>query len=405
VTSRFIRHIRAAAIALTLVVISAAVATAQSTITGIVTNGTVSKPAANAEVILVSLMQGMQESGKTRTDAAGKFSLKVPDQGPHLVRVSFRDVMYNKMVPPGTSTADMTVYEAAKKVDGITVNSEMAYQTDGGKLQGAQFYIVRNTSNPPRTQAGDQAFVITLPEGAQLDAARVQAPGGQPIDQSPSQLGNKTDYAFSYPLRPGETVFRIGFHLPYSGELAITPKVHYPLDQFAVVLPQAINFEAKNASVWESPQHQGGVNLKIASNANGKDLSYRISGQGTLPEEQGDAQGGGGAGGAASDNSPRPGGGIGAPIDAPDPLSRYRLPLLTMLCGLLALGALFMVSRRGVPAPTQAQSRSALLNELKEQLFELEIDRRQGRVSEDDYLTSKAALDKTMERALAKKGS
>jgi 5-hydroxyisourate hydrolase-like protein (transthyretin family) len=378
-------------------------ATAQSTITGTVTNGTNGKPAANADVTLLSLMQGMQESGKTKTDASGKYSLKVPDQnGPHLVRVSFHDVNYNKMVPPTVSTADMTVYEAAKEVQGITVNVETAYQSDGGKLQAVQFYTVRNASNPPRTQAGDRAFVITVPDGAELDASRVQAPGGQPVEQAPTK-GPKGEYAFSYPVRPGETMFQVGYHLAYTGEMAVTPKVNYPLGQFALVMPQAMSFEAKNASIWESPQHQGGITLKIASNAAGKDLSYRISGNGTLPDEQADSQGQGGGGGAQDGNGPRPGGGIGAPIDGPDPLDRYRLPLLTMLSGLLALGALFMVSRRGVPSPTPAQQRSSLLEELKEQLFELEIDRRQGRISQDDYTKSKAALDATMERALAKR--
>jgi hypothetical protein len=304
------------------------------------------------------------------------------------------------MAPPGSTTADVTVFEAAKKIDGLQVNVETAYQSDGSKLQAVQFYTVRNASQPPRTQAGDQSFVFTLPEGAQIDASRVQGPGGQPIEQSPTATGKKGEYAFSYPVRPGETVFQIGYHLPYSGELAVTPKLNYHVGQFALVMPQSMNFEAKDAAIWETPQHQGGITLKIAGNPAGKDLTYRISGSGALPDQQADAQNGG-----APDNSSRPGGGIGAPIDAPDPLSRYRLPLLTMLAGLLALGALFMVSRRGQPVPSKTKMRSALLEELKEQMFELELDRRQGRISQDDYDKNKAMLDATMERALAKRSS
>jgi hypothetical protein len=221
------------------------------------------------------------------------------------------------------------------------------------------------------------------------------------VQQAATPTGKKGEYAFNYPVRPGETTFQIGYHLAYSGELAVTPKVEYPLHQFALVLPQGISFEAKNASIWESPQHQAGITLKIASDPQGKDLSYRIAGNGVLPDQQADAQGGGDA--SANNGAPRPGGGIGAPIDAPDPLSRFRLPLLTMLSGLLALGALFMVSRRGMPAPKPAKMRSALMEELKEQLFELELDHRQGRISQEDYEKNKAALDATMGRALAKK--
>jgi hypothetical protein len=242
-----------------------------------------------------------------------------------------------------------------------------------------------------------------LPDGAEIDQARAQLAGGQPLQQSPTPTGKKNEYAFSFPVRPGETTFSIGYHLPYSGEFTAAPKIAYPVNQFAVVLPQSINFDAKSASAWEAPEHQGGISLRIASNAQGKDLSYRISGNGTLPDQQADAQGGAGQ---QADNAPRPGGGIGAPIDAPDPLSRYRLPLLSMLAGLLALGALFMVSRRNnTPVATPAQTRSALLEELKEQLFELELDRKQGRISQDDYEKNKAVLDATMERALAKKNA
>src|SRR5947209_12553173 len=111
-----------------------------------------------------------------------------------------------------------------------------------------------------------------------------------------------------------------------------------------------MKFEAKTAAMSETPQHQGGITLKITGAPEGKDLSYRISGNGVLPDQQAEAQQGGGAPDAAI--GPRPGGGIGAPIDAPDPLSRFRLPLLTMLSGLLALGALFMVSRRHLPVAT-----------------------------------------------------
>jgi hypothetical protein len=397
-----LKGIRAACFGAILVALSG-YGFAQGTLTGTITNGTNGKPAANAEVILIAPMQGMQEVAKTHTDASGKYSLKVPDASPHLVRVMFHDVPYNQMAPPGRNTADMTVYESAKKVDGVGVSVETAYQSDSGKLQAVQFYSVRNTSNPPRTQAGEQTFLITLPEGAEIDAARVQAPGGQPIEQSPTKIGTKGEYAFDYPVRPGETVFQVGYHLPYSGELAVTPKSNYPILQWALVMPQGMNVETKTPSAWETPQHQGGITLKIAANPGNKDLSYRISGTGTLPDEQADAQGGGSPGGAP--NGARPGGGIGAPIDAPDPLSRYRLPLLTMLAGLLALGALFLVSRRGTPAPSPTKMKSALLEELKEQLFELELDRKQGRISQEQYTSNKAVLDATMERALAKKSS
>src|ERR1700759_357498 len=104
---RCFRSARRAAAALCVLVAMGSFAWAQGTLTGTVTNGTTGKPAANAEVILLSLTQGMQETAKTHTDAAGKFSLNMPDAGPHLVRVAYANVNYNRMAPPGVSTVDM----------------------------------------------------------------------------------------------------------------------------------------------------------------------------------------------------------------------------------------------------------------------------------------------------------
>src|ERR1035437_1229711 len=65
-------------------------------ITGAVTNGTTGKPAAGDEVTLLSLSQGMQEVGSTKTDAQGKFSMPAPagDPAPHMVRVTHEGVNY-----------------------------------------------------------------------------------------------------------------------------------------------------------------------------------------------------------------------------------------------------------------------------------------------------------------------
>ena len=78
-------------------------------ITGTVTNGTTGKPAAGDEVTLLSLSQGMQEIGTTKTDAQGKFSFPAPaDQAPHMVRVTHGGVNYFPQggpLMPGATTA------------------------------------------------------------------------------------------------------------------------------------------------------------------------------------------------------------------------------------------------------------------------------------------------------------
>jgi hypothetical protein len=53
------------------------------------------------------------------------------------------------------------------------------------------------------------------------------------------------------------------------------------------------------------------------------------------------------------------------------------------------------------PAPKLVNaSSSKLLEALKEELFELEVERKQGRLSQEEYDKARSALDHTLERAL-----
>ena len=127
-------------------------------ITGTVTNGTTGKPAAGDEVALLSLSQGMQEVGSAKTDAQGRFSMKAPSDAnvPHMVRVTHDGVSYfarGGPLMPGATTAEVTVYDGASKVDGISQTVEVdRFQSDGSQLQGIVLFAVANQSNPPRTQ-------------------------------------------------------------------------------------------------------------------------------------------------------------------------------------------------------------------------------------------------------------
>jgi len=52
-------------------------------------------------------------------------------------------------------------------------------------------------------------------------------------------------------------------------------------------------------------------------------------------------------------------------------------------------------------SPSTATSKSAMLLEgLKEELFQLEVERKQGKITQADYEKAKAALDQTLDRAL-----
>ena len=415
---------------LAIVLLFSAFASAQS-ITGTVINGTTGKPAAGDDVTLLSLSQGMQEIGSTKSDAHGKFSFPAPtDRTPHMVRVTHGGVNYFPQggpLMPGVTTAAVTVYDSAKKVDGLSQTVEVdRYQSDDGKqLQVISLFAVQNASNPPRTVDSDHTFEFVLPAGAQLDSGDAKGPGGQPISSPATETNQKNTYAFSFPLKPGETQFQVSYHLPYSGQASFSPKPLADVQHFVVMLPKGMTFTAKNSQLFQSMPDKSGATIMVATNVKtGQDLAFNIAGSGMFQSEgqedagAGDGGGGGAMGGgqpAANDN--RPGGGLGAPIDAPDPLYNYRAIILGAFAVVLVMGGFYVVSKTNhqqrpavaegprIDAPVTGDRSTILLEAMKEELFQLEVERQQGKISDEEYAKAKSALDETMRRALARKSS
>src|SRR5262249_31121725 len=146
---------------------------------------------------------------------------------------------------------------------------------------------------------------------------------------------------------------------------------------------------------------------EVASNPQpGQKLTFDISGEGTLQDQSQNASNQPGEeGSAAADN--RPGGGLGRPIEAPDPLEKsalqgqgavlsYRVITLVGLGLLLFGGAVWTVRRSGSAGPAAAASTTPLLDALKEELFRLEMEHKRGEISDQDYASAKAALDQTL---------
>jgi 5-hydroxyisourate hydrolase-like protein (transthyretin family) len=396
-----------------------------ATLTGTVTNRTTGKPAGGNDVVLLRLAGDMDEAGRTTTDARGRFTFDVKDaQSPHLVRVNHQNVNYfarGGPVPPGATSVQIEVYDVAPRVEGValTVNV-LRLEAESSTLRVAELYVVKNSSNPPRTQMSDRAFEIVLPEGAQVEGSFAAGPGGQPVTSAPVPTGEKNRYALVFPLRPGETRFQMTYSLPYPGEATIQPKLLYPADHLVVMLAKGIQFSPLEGANFQPMGEEQGADVRVVTGIRpGQPLAFRISGTGTLDAGQqaaGEAQGG---------DRGRPGGGLGAPIQSPDPLHQYRWYILGGLAAVVAVGAFYVVTRRepataplavagrelAPPLETQVrltapgEKSDRLLDALKEELFQLELDRHQGRLSPDEYEKAKAALDLTISRAASRKKS
>jgi len=437
---------------------------AAQTLTGTVTNGTTNKPAVGDEVILINLTSGMEIAANTKADSNGKFSFKLTGgAGPHLIRAVHQGVTYHQIAPPGVSSVEVNVYDVATKVTGLSVTADVIrFQADSGTMQGVRLFVVKNASSPARTQMNDHNFEFYLPAGTKIEQVQARAPNGQPISSEAAPQAEKNRYAINFPLRPGETQFQLEFTLPYSGEIKIDPKPLYPAEHLVVVLPKTMQFKAANPPSFESMHDpsQGDSTVEVARQTKpGQPLGFTLTGNGVITESPGEI-----ASGAArqqdqmqqqqqpeqpqtrdnrsSDNRSsdnRPGGGLGVPIDAPDALQQYRWPILGGFAVLLAVGGWVVTKRQPVtsvaatsaamtgmassdhnaavrsPTPTAAApatpaasapvARSSMLLEaLKEELFQLEVEKKQGKITPADYEKARAALDQTLDRALKRQG-
>ena len=412
------------------------------TLTGKVTNGTNDKPSAGDDVVLIKLAQGMQEAGRTKTDSKGNFSLDVDNLSePHLVRVNHQGVNYFQPAPPGTSSVNLQVYDVSKKLEGISTTVDvMRFQAQNGQLQVLELFAVQNNSKPPRSQMSDNNYEIQLPPGAQVDTSLAKAPGGQPVNSAPVPLDKKGRYTFVFPLRPGETQFEVGYHLPYSGQAKIDPKPLVAQQHFVVMMPKEMQFKADNSGRFQNMPDDSGANVQVATAVEpGEALGFTVSGTGVLASGNDQGGGGGGMGGAQTSADSRPGGGLGPPTEAPGPLDQWKWYLLGGFVALLGFGAIYMVTQSNIPAPARAAGaragngggktaaagarspvRSAgsvsavaaappqdhsgmLLQALKEELFQLEVERQEGKISPAEYEKAKAALDQTLHRAVTRK--
>jgi hypothetical protein len=438
-TARSLKRGCHASVAITLTLLLTAFASAQ-TLTGTVKNATTGKPSVGDDVVLLKLGEGMEEAGRTKTDAKGHFSFKLDDaHAPHLIRAIHQEVTYHRMAPPGTTSVEMEVYDAAKVIDGISVVADiMRVQAQQGQMVVVREFGVQNSSKPPRTQMNERNLEFNIPSGAQIipDSSTATTEGGNPLKSAPVPEGEKDRYSFIFPLRPGLTRFEVAYQMPYSGSANIDPKSIYPLEHFVVMTPKSMQFTAANSSAGfkliNYPQEPDAA-VQVASNTSpGESLAFKVSGEGALQETQGGPQGSQASGTPPAQANSRPGGGLGPPIDAPDPLQKYRWWILGGFAAVLVLGGVYVASRQQSAARALARQRiassmpamqeeydyevaeipssqtarpaprsnSMLMEGIKEELFQLEVERKRGEISQAEYEEAKSALDQTLERAL-----
>lgn len=404
-------------------------------LTGTVTDKTTGKPAGGDAVVLVEPMTGMTEVAHTTVDSSGHYTLNRPSAAPALVKVTHQGAEFFADAPQSGAVPDIAVYDVAQKVDGVYIEADvMEFEAENGQLHVLERYFVHNTSMPPRTQWSPKSFEIVLPAEAQVESAQGQRPssGSLPTTLKLNPDGPKGHYAFNFPIQPDEgdkdTQFNISYSIPYSGSFTFHPQESLNAQSVGVLMPKSMTFAAGSGSTFTAINQDPNIQTFVAKNATpGKALEFTVSGNGSMPREDQGAPAGGQEAGAANG---QPGGGIGEPINTPDPLSKYKwfgisaaVWFLFVLLGGFIVGAILLLrvpkGARGVagegsgtavqstmpyvPQVTNPPSRNgALLIALKDELFALESDKLTGAVSPAEYAETKAALETVLKRALKK---
>ncbi len=443
---------------ITVALFSLAVLAQAAPVTGTVTNKTTGKPVAGDKVELVDVQAGMSVVGSTTTNAAGHYSLNKPGSGPMLVRVTHQGSPYF-IAAPDSGPGDIPVYDAGPSVSGISIEADVfELEAQNGQLQVLERYLVHNASSPPTTLYNPaHGFEVVLPPDATVEGTQAKRPTGMFTSTPIKPAGGKNHYMFDFPIQPDEadklqageikdTEFQISYHVPYSsGSYTFKPQLLMRTDNVAFLVPKSMSFKGGGfQSVPQDPNLQTELLRNVQP---GQELTATVSGNGSLPrEDQGQPSGGGAV---APDAVPTgPGGGIGNPINTPDPLSKYKWwILLVMFLGLATVAGFLLRRPAGaaaaaggatVPVPAAAprsapraqraeapgpapavqafstpaavavnhgSHNATLLAVLKEEMFSIESEKLSGVLSPNEYKEQKAALETVLKRALKKQGT
>ncbi|MGH9714121.1 MAG: hypothetical protein ACRD5M_12560 [Candidatus Acidiferrales bacterium] len=409
------------------------------TLTGTVHNGTSGKPAAGVDVILIQLKGGMQPVANTKTDAQGRFQFNHADVGaaPMLLRAVYRGVNYHEPVPPGKTTADIQVFEPTDKPGSFAVtNHAVIIQPNGAELLVGEEFTIENKTQPPKAYyRSDGSFNFTIPDGAEFNQAAAWGSSGMPVVQGTIDKG-KNQMAIAYAFRPGESGVRLSYKLPYPGNrLSLRNILPYSTGRFIVAAPPSVQISGDGLS--SAGQDQGfSVYVRDTVAANSP-VNIAVSGTAPMPSS---AQGGNQLQGeqtlatpprdasqSPSVNSRLETSGAEAPTTTattlPARLDSLKWILVGGFVAIFALGFVFLFRRPRValvgssngaavvaapaPAVQPGQNTAATvaevnrevrgsLDELKDNLFRLELRRQAGTIAEAEYARERQRLEQVL---------
>jgi hypothetical protein len=191
----------------------------------------------------------------------------------------------------------------------------------------------------------------------------------------------------------------------------------------AIMMPKSMGFKQGAAAPYNAVTEELGAQTYVARNVQpSQPVEFTVSGKGELPRDAGTPAAG--TGQAASTTAPvegdpntdtRPGGGLGVPVDKDaqrDPWAKYKWWIIGALGLAMAgmAGVIFKPSTAGPSAPLTAGYASlpsaphtgSAMQVLRDEMFAVETDRLEGRLTDAEYAELKAAYDVVLRRTLSR---
>ena len=409
------------------------------TVRGTVVNGTTGKPAAGIELALIQLQGGMQEVAHSKSGAQGEFTFDNPAIGgqPMLVRAVYQGVNFHHALPPGSTTAQVDIYETSKDAKTINVPSHVViFKPNGATMIVGEEYQIENKSQPPVAfYKTDGSFDFALPEKGQLRQVTAAGPAGVPVVQVPINKRNN-HYSIAFAFRPGDNSVRYSYELPYPGNSA-TVKIStvYPGGRLLVAAPPSVQVGGDGLALGGQEQ---GMNIYGRDDVPAGTL-IAVSVSGTAPPDANAGADQGQQGGQQGRDAQQGGAeSAGVSIQAvPGRLDGLKWYLIAGFAVLFAMGAILLGRKPVVvvaaaevmeelaspkqtkskasaapatsaPAVTVAPTNGAAslaevdaaigtsLDALKERLFRLELRHQAGTISEAEYAQERARAEKVL---------
>jgi len=388
------------------VLVFPAVMAAAGGVSGRVINKTTGKPAAADQVLLIDLSADRKEAGRTRSDASGYFHFQVSRPGvPWLIKVVHADVLYESTTSGEDGPLEIGVFDKTGVLDVVKSGIQVIrLEAIAGSLRATEMFTLINTSNPPRTVQKEELFSIPLPPGAILLSSLAEGPGESAVRSIAVMPPNENRCYFDFPLRPGTTKIQLQYQVPYSGSLALIPRIPFPADMFGVVLPASMQFESSELGAYKRQSDEGGGMVEVIRDLPaGNAPTFTISGTGPALAESNDRSTTLQEYVYSQKTAPVITTG-NQPANLANGFTHDQLLWAGFLAFIVVAGlGMFLYQSRTKLDPVSAPGSAGLSNEaIREQLFNLELDRLQKRISKSGYSAARSTLEKKLAVALSR---